>query len=283
MYWCLLTLMLIEAHSYVLSNFKNKAIQKGFTSQWIDETTSMVFIKNKEYEIYLYQPEDDDVRTFDENNLVKLYICINCEFADWTRNELFKLIEHLPLLYQSGFIVKHYDIFINYFPQIAEKRCLDIINFIQRFINILMKYVGMYLKTADTSMDTSFLRTLILLLFKIKYIQKIVEDERKIDHSDKLIIHMTLKILNSIQKFTILNCKLSFNYDNKQFFGFFVSDSSEKNIDTFLDDISSLDLESEASCRAKQMTLEDFILEEFDYITWRTTSGVVYVRISCNE
>lgn len=268
MYLCLLALMVTAVLPDERLELRNQAINAGITSKWSGKNKIIVYIKNKEYEIYTIQPEASTDRSFDENILVKLFTCINCQLADWIKNEVFELIEPLPLFYNAIHEFAYNDTFYSKFVEIAKDKYEKILYYNERFINMLMKYVSMYLKAYDTSIDTSLLRTLLSLQYRMKYITTHFEENKKI--YDKDVIRLLLEILNSVQKFTLINCKLSFDYIHKQLFGFSMSSSAEKNIDTFLDDIHFLNLESHKSCKASQMLMYDtIIVPHFDNITWR--------------
>lgn len=100
---CFRTLIQVEADSDKFLRLKSIAIRNGITSEWVGKTTSKVYINGKEYEIYIHYPLGQNVRAFDDNTFINLYTCVCCEFAKWTQNKVFKLIEYIPLLYQSSF------------------------------------------------------------------------------------------------------------------------------------------------------------------------------------
>lgn len=261
LFFCLWTLTPIKCHSNQLKVFKHLAIKNEITSEWTG-TTSKVYIGQKEYEIYTYQHESQNDRLFSDTTLSNLYTCINCEFAEWTRDKLFDLIEHLPLLYQSNFFYRHSNIFLTCHEPSISKKVNKVINYTTRFMNILFTYYKMYLNEHDTFIDTSFLSIVISLNFKIKYLNNLIKNPAEIEKIDKVVVRTVVGVLNSIQNYTLLNCKQSFYYENKQFFGFSMNESAEKDIKTFLKDIDSLQLEPIKSCNVLQMTLEEVFPNE---------------------
>lgn len=83
-YLCVLPSTVVRGNAaQELELFKNGVEISGITSHWV--------INNKQYEIYTYQKEGKTEPSFDDGTIQNLHNCINCEFAEWTRNELLKL------------------------------------------------------------------------------------------------------------------------------------------------------------------------------------------------
>lgn len=259
---CYTTLIITEVRSNKLLKLKTDAEDLGITSQVVGKTESKIFINKNEYITYTYNSISKSDRQFDDGTVKKLYICINCEFAKWTQHELLKLIEHLPLLYQSSFLSVHDDLFFKYFNDVSKAQYVQISKYTKRFMNILLKFINVYLNAYDTSIDTSIFRSLLSLNFKMKYIVQVLNESITFEKTDTYIIRTILSVLNTIQTFTTLNCQVN---------------SERTDIDTFLDDISPLSLEAHMSCNVKDMILEEKISTEFHNITWTTNSGSLKV------
>lgn len=93
----LLAFINIEAKSHELAKLKSIAKENGVKSEWVGANKIKVLIQNKKYEIYSYEPVENLTQHYtDDATFYNLYVAINCQFAEWTRDQIFKLIEHLP-------------------------------------------------------------------------------------------------------------------------------------------------------------------------------------------
>lgn len=269
-----MTLTSIKDQSDRLKILKNAVKNSGIKSVASQQNISKVYINDIYYEIFVYDLNFDIFPSYNDSTLNKLYICINCEFAKWVRDQLFKLIEDLPLIYQKKFLEQHSNTFIEHV-----EKSIGILNtmihFIQKFINILLNFIN--INVHDSSFDTDVLRTLLSLHFKISLIYDENSDLKKFDNA---IIRILLGSLNSVENFILLNCKLNYFYSkNRHFFGYPMNTDPEvKNIDNFLDDISPLKLEAQKSCSVKQMLMLDIIPRQFMAIKWETKHGRISVE-----
>lgn len=140
----------------------------------------------------------------------------------------------------------------------------------------------MYFNTFNTPIDSSLLSTLLSLSFKIENITQFVNNFDSFEKTDKMLIRTLLGALNSFQNFILFNCKLSLNYENKQFFGFSINESEENNIDieVFLGDISILETESDTKkCHINQMILKNMTSDEIQWVTWKINNNEVNVKV----
>lgn len=193
-----------------------------------------VIINGVSYPIFYYEAENDSTNN---NVLSKLYTCINCEFAAWTQDKLFELIEtYHPLLFSSKFKDLQNDLFeINHNEYM---RILDVVKeFTERFINILFDFISKYL-SYNSLIDTGILKSLISLHFKIDFIKTILHKSDHTNKDDKLSttngsdvieIRGILEVINDIQSFMMFNCEIfPLTYDNKQLFGYLMSKSVQR-------------------------------------------------------
>lgn len=247
-------------------------------SSWLNRSTSIVFIGNTSYEIYVFDHAGvENVSDFFANTLAIFYTSINCIFAEWTRDQLFKLIEPIPLLYQTTFLDKHNDIFLKHFKK-SQTVVNQIIDTTENFINILMNFVNIYLSVNDTSNDTYMLRVLLSLSFKIHFIRTLNTEPYENEKHDSVLVRMMLSVLNRIQYFIFLNCKLPSYYSNKQFYGLSENHSEGINITELFHKIKPLNLETPKRCSVKQMMLFGMIPRTFGQITWKIQYGTVTIK-----
>lgn len=297
---CFLTLRIAETFPDTFEVFRDNAKKYGITSKVVGQNESIVYIKNKPYEIHIYDPVDDKStqkrdetdptskivekplvtkRDFYDNTLHKLFISINCEFAEWTRDKLLKMLETYPSLYQQQFQTINDKIYLNYCKNSGTAFNYMIKN-IQRFIDILLNFQKIYLSVHDTSIDTDVLTSFLVLIFKMDFLNGLCVSSSQTHVSDVLIIRVLLESLNSFQRFSYFHCKLSTYYDNKILYGFFMNedDTKDKTIELFFNDIQQLNLESPRNCNAKQMILLDMISRGFGDTTWKMTNGTVLFK-----
>lgn len=261
-----------------LTELEDNAKNSKIKSSWLNPSTSKVFIGNTSYEIYVFHHTGvENFSDFFDDTLAKFYTSINCIFAEWTRDQLFKLIEPIPLLYQTKFLDKYNDIFLKRFKKL-QTVVNQIIDITENFINILMNFVNIYLSVNDTSNDTYMLRLLLSLNFKILFIRKLNIQPYENEKYDSALVRMMLSVLNRIQYFIFLNCKLPSYYSNKQFYGLSENHFEEINITELFHKIKPLNLESPKRCSVKQMILLDMIPRTFGQIRWKIQYGIVTIK-----
>lgn len=199
-----------------LSHLREAINSYGITSELISQNISRIIINEKFYEIYKFEYEISN-QSSEYLTLSKLYICINCEIAEWTGSELFKLIELFPKIYTQEFMHTNKMLFYNTGEALVIV-LYHIILRIERFINILLNFASMYLNSDDTSVDTNILQTLLTLNFKINIIKTLYIRTAQIE--DEAVTRLLIRVYNSIQTFKHLNCKQSPENKNNQFFWF---------------------------------------------------------------
>lgn len=145
----------------------------------------------------------------------------------------------------------------------------DVAEYAKRANNVLFNLVNIY--TYSASLDTSLLKTLVALQFKIK----IIRNDPVSPDSD-VIIPKILNVINSVRKYESLNCGIPsvLSYGNE-------SGNGNGATDDILDLIKPLNLEtSDEQCDAKRMLLGRVM--ESDDTESRNLSGMS-VRTSFNR
>ncbi|CAI6368382.1 unnamed protein product [Macrosiphum euphorbiae] len=214
------------------------------------------------------------------------YIYTNCSFAEWLQNKLFKFIEKFPIFYQSKFQNTYNNEFNQ--PNLIDK-LIDIDFFVKRFINILLHN---FLHLADSrDYDTSLLKTMLLLQFKIHFLTLPVDTKQP--PSDEVVVRSILEIMNLIQMFMATNCDVHthnekyFKADkyfikSSHFFDFWITISADTNdfFDKILNLIKELGLEdSNKYCNTDQMLLVNVVAENPDHpVLWEISHAEVYTN-----
>lgn len=126
------------------------------------------------------------------------FIQMNCRFNDWTQYHLYNFIQKFSLFLQNN---KNY----NKFKSDKETHInvlTNIENDVKRFVYILHNFLEIF----GSYYDTTLLKTLILLQFKIEYIIYYVNNIRllKLGITDAVIVNILLKIMIDIQYFKTL-------------------------------------------------------------------------------
>lgn len=256
------TTITIGVKSNKLTNLQT-AIDKLVECERISDNLTKIIIKSQSYVIFHHDPKYGEKTGVDNfSKSTKFYSCINCEFANWTQLELYKIIETVPLLHHKIFINK-YSAFFGTFFQNTVRVFDEAEKYNDRFTRILFNFISVY--SYSSLLDTSVLKILVSLRFKINLIrpnyERFLRESR--DNVYKIIIVRMLETINELQKFKALNCDLSsFRYDNKAFYGYSMSarSTNEIDIDSFLEHIGPTELEtSGAPCGVNQMTLKNLI------------------------
>ncbi|CAI6369530.1 unnamed protein product [Macrosiphum euphorbiae] len=147
------------------------------------------------------------------------YIYTNCSFAEWLQNKLFKFIEKFPIFYQTKFQNTTNNEFIKPFvrPNLIDK-LIEIDSFVKRSINILLHNFLHLTKQRDY--DTSLLKTMLLLQFRIHFLTLPVDTKQP--PTDDVVVRSILEIMNFIQMFMATNCDVhTYNkkyYNNDRYF-----------------------------------------------------------------
>lgn len=277
---------------------KNLAKTNGIKSHRLSLTTTAVYINNKVYEIFIYDPVERPAQNFYDNTLAAFHGCVDCKFAAWTRDELIKFVRNVPLLHNWQFIHVYNDVI-----RLILEKSFGFINliskYIGRFINIQLTLLKIY--GHDPFIDTTAAKSLLSLSFEINYLRILycfdeencgdddeldhrVEDEDDENHtkgSDDVVVRDFLEIINGLQRFIYANCAIPSEpvYDDtvKALYGYMtgIPISDDVDIDDFLEDISPMNLESCNSCGVNQMLLINAVTERLGNIKWTTTHGDV--------
>ncbi|CAI6348809.1 unnamed protein product [Macrosiphum euphorbiae] len=267
----------------------NLAVRSSiFTSDDLSYSIKLNLDMDLNLYIYLVPSEAPDSKT--DMYMSVFYIYTNCSFAEWLQNKLFKFIEKFPIFYQSKFQNTYNNEFNKRFvrPNIIDK-LIDIDSFVKRFINILLHN---FLHLADSrDYDTSLLKTMLLLQFKIHFLTLPVDTEQP--PSDDVVVRSILEIMNLIQTFMATNCDVHthnekyFTADkyfikSSHFFDFWITISADTNdfIGNIFNLIKQLGLEdSNKYCNTDQMLLVNVVAENPDHpVLWEISHAEVYTN-----
>lgn len=279
---CITLIQFNIIETYELPKLQNKIYQElHYTS--INGLSNKITLFDIEYIIYAYfiPPADQKADEYIKLNL--FYIFMNCSFAEWTQYKLFKFIRQFPLIYNSTFLNKYNNVF-NKNYKILSENLSEIKNYIKRFINILLN--NFLRLTYSRNYDTSFIKTLLLLKFKIHFLtlpSKNNKETTEVKTSDVVVIRSILRIMNLIQNFMVTNCNVYTPHEECQdnfiksidFFGLWITKSPKTNdlIDKILKYIENLKLEKRKSCYTQQMLLTHIVSETSDNIVSREISN----------
>lgn len=258
------------------------ATKNEVNSKCVSNNINHLYINKKQYEIYAYNGDCDEHEElkFRSNTLSLLYTCINCEMAEVIRDQFFKIIEPMPVLYHLSFLKTPLDhVYFMTYVKGLDPFLQNIIIVTEEFINILLYFQNMYLDANDTSADTQLSTTLLRFNFAINALKNKFENDKNTIPTDVDVIRIVLEALNSIQNFTYLNCKINLHYDNKQFYGFSMKKEDEpaKRIEDFYNDIQSLNLKKHKSCNVNQMLLLKVITKMTDKFAWKIQGYAIKV------
>lgn len=288
-------------------NLNNDAVKNIVKSKRLDgnDNISNVLINENKCVVYAYDPVDEAELDYDNKNAIRFYTCVNCQFATWTRDELMQFIRPFPLLYNASFLDTHNNVFERTFEESVEI-LNNITEHVVRFVDILLNFLNAS-ASYPSLIDTVVLKSLLSLNFKCNYIKTIQNRQQYpvVDNdggilnnnkaSDNFIIKTIFETINELQQFVVMNCELSSTHDQKQFYGFAMTDnysfaeSKRNDIETFLSGIEPINLESPIlkDCTVKQMLLENIVMTScvVDKISceiynseWNTNHGLISVK-----
>lgn len=213
--------------------------------------TESVFITNiYAYNIFLGKPNRTD-------KLNNLYACLSCLFAIWTKNSTFNLIKDLPWLHHTELLktTDNVNILEKNVLSFSKTELRDIVKFANRFINILSNLMCVE-PFSVLSNETIVLQSLYELKFMILSQESIAE---KYKHFTVLEI---LVVINALQSFIITNCeddvplyKISPSEAKRVIFGYTINLNNLNEMESFLDKINDLGLETQQYC-----SIEDTLL-----------------------
>lgn len=199
----------------------------------IPEENNEYFIKvsTSSHDIYRIYVYDSITNRRSKNSIVNdlnlFFIQINCKLADWTHYQLFSYVQRFPLLlfYNLKFDYKYNNLFDS--DRENHKRGLT---FIAKHVDTFVNLLHNFLDIIGPYYDTSLLKTLISLQFKIEYILFFVNGKEQ-SKVDKIIVNIIIEIMIDIQNFKTTNCPLQPKFVNtypnyinevKQFNGFWI-------------------------------------------------------------
>lgn len=261
----------------------------GIKSQRVTDALSHVYVKSNRYEIYYYDGNDSREIDYHENTLSKFYVCVNCVFATWTRGELFKFIEIFPVLYSWKFETIHNNIFRAVYDEKIVPTCNDIAEHTLRFVDVLFSFMEKV--TYSSLVDTSLLRALLSLNFKIHYMhyvykRKFVDDDGTYSKEgiDVLVVQLLIEVISEIQNFMVVNCSLSDIYTKNIFFYYLEPNPSEIKLTNFLDDIDPMELTHGERCNIDKMLLTN-ILNKWEETDKSILRGILFLNynVGCDE
>lgn len=273
------------------SNIKSEVIRNNISNVYINNTfISQIY--SQQHHSEFVNTEDDvgyfhDVniienlypkRLFYRNTINKLYKSVNCEFAEWTRDELLKIVEPLPVLYHRDFQETNVNVF-NKFCEKSTTLFTDLMSRVEVFVNILLNYQKVFSSVSDQSIDTDNLTSLLSLSYKMQFLQNLCDPTcTTLEKSENLIVRIILGAANLIQNYVYQNCALTSSHnDSKRVYGF-LKNKNRKNIDRFIAYIKPLKLESTKTCNLEQILFTKIITPKFENVKWKTNHGQATVK-----
>lgn len=279
----LIIYLLIETGEFQDTDFERLerlAKEINVTSERIDDHKSNVYINDNKYEIFFYDPVDSSDVKYHTNTSIKFYTSMNCEFATWTRNELFKVVKMLPVAFYSKLTDVVYQ---SKFTQFTS-RFNSIVNKTNSMINILFNVT----ESIDSSIvDKSLLVALLDLSLKLSsmatYVHVWIHEtgnykRRKEYVSDPEVLQLVLKPLNAIELFMSLNCEITSFYNDVPFKRHLIDEPDGFESMRFIRDIVPLNLDPPGGnhCSLYRMLLGGVL----DWSNSSELGAMKYVEIS---
>lgn len=132
----------------------------------VEKSKFLCDVYGYKYRIFMYDPVVGTTSKDSMTVLNNFYIIMNCRFADWTQFELFKFFKNFPESDEQN---------SNDYIKLVKDHC-KILNHaaknVVRFVNILLKLVSI----TTSYVDTSLLKTLIFLQYKIDFITSLRDE-----------------------------------------------------------------------------------------------------------
>lgn len=279
-YMCFASVKIVSIR---LDNFLND-INSSVSVQPSSNKSNYVTFKNIKSEVYSNNLGSSEEYAREDKTAL-FYLSINCQLSNWTINKLYDIIETNTSFYHPQFKSRHGNLSADKLKASVEQY-KNLVDNIVRFINVLFTFNKLY--TYSALLDTSFLKNLLTLSFDIDYMQTLLEDcEHGIENRINLeklhdfIFDTTLQIVNSIQQFMSLNCKLSKNVGNVQFFGLMMSRTKTlTNMRVYLLYMKSLQLETaQYRCSVNKMLLVEALTT---YDEFYKDISVLELHLKCN-
>lgn len=252
--------------------------------QKINDYTSRLRIGNapSKYvycEVYVFDPKTNPM-TADvlQGKSAKLYTCVNCKFAEWTRNQLIKLIEP-ALLRVDNLSINYYNGKINAKFGHSENayNIVDIVTLTNAmFVNVLFNFTNIL--SGRAQLDTSILITLLSFHIKMHLIQsRCVRDTETstgggTGYVSEFAVPKLLETINLVQKFEALNCgEPRLFHENQRYYGYPTMDAAmnkNDNIKEFVDSIAPLKLnDTHNYCAVDQFLLRERVTRSDDTLS----------------
>lgn len=194
--------------SFDLNTLEEILKKNNIESEKIDSRKSYVYIDNNAYEIFFYDTSISTEKNYHPNTVLKFYTYLNCEFAKWTRNELFVFVHsHFHVLLNSK---SHDHTFNANVVQVAGET--------QRISKEIDRYIKILSDVADAIRSASIDRSLLIALFAVRFKLDFINTLGKNDGAtglDSKIVQMVLRSVNDVEVYMSLNCGTAAFYDDK--------------------------------------------------------------------
>lgn len=274
-----------EFSTEVLDNIRRFANSDKVVMHRMYPDTDHLYVDGRMYKIYDSDPTENPATLHVGFRSFKLYICVNCEFASWTRHELYAFVRSFPLLYDPRFYFVHNDIYEKDRPE-KERHVNRIVQNVDYFIEILLNYAK--INRYDASVETELLKTLLSLSLKLDFIKSLPDHVGRSDSdgvpaiggSDDVILRLVLETVNAVQRFMALNCHFpSFYFGNDQAFGYSKNHTTpyDNDMRDFFAGIGPMRLLSAYHCSARQMLYLEIVPLFFGGAVWLTEHDRVSV------
>lgn len=267
-----------------LKKFNSRANSLGIKSSRLETDISQVSVGDLLFDIYFYDPASEADKThlstsqfkFWNNTLAKFHTCMCCTFGLWTRDKLIEFVKVYPQFYQPEMMYVFDDDLTGKDPGHL-LRLKRISKYTEIFANILFGFTNAIGYDDSSSVNSIVLKSLLSLNFKIDYLMTSFADSQKeygsddVKPTDVRIIQMVLQVINSIQNFILLHCKVpSFGAKMYDFMLTYGLDrlNNDTDVETFLNVTHQLKLESMV-CDRKRYLLLDIGSLNFDSVVWK--------------
>lgn len=195
--------------------------------------------------------------------LNSFYLCLNCEFARWTKNSLFHLISNLPWYHQTELIYRKNE---NEFKAILQSIDINelhhLVELVNKFINILSTLIDLE-PYSLLSNETIVLQS----LFEIKL--KILINDRITENNKVFTILEALVVINALQSFILTTCPEDTPYSEittfeakQRIFGYSIKPNVLGEMELLLGAIEHITLESHLCCTDEKTYLIRLVVNE---------------------
>lgn len=194
--------------------------------------------------------------------LNSFFLCLNCEFARWTKSSLFYLINNLPWYHQTELIYRKNETeFEAMLQSMNVKKLQHLVKFVNKFINILSSLIDLE-PYPLLSNETIVLQSLFEIKLKITY-----DSKTKINKIFTIL--EALVIINALQSFILTNCQGDTPYyetttskANHRIFGYSIKPNVPYQITLFLNKTKHFYLDSHLQCSDEEIYLRKLVVNE---------------------